>query len=108
MFVKKLNRISHSFQYFWVSQTILTAFHENSSFVFKKEYGHNFFLISRLLDLDPGFIFDYSSARVISFVPLNVEHIEHGLINFIDTKANCRHKKILTYTRTLRQFYQSL
>ncbi len=72
--------------------------------MFKKEYGLNFLLISWLLDLDPGFIFDYSSARVISFVPLNAEHFDHGLINFIDTKAKCRHIKILTCKRLCGRF----
>ncbi len=50
-------------------------------------------------------------AIVAIFPPKHTLYYNHGLINYIDTKAKCRHTKKLTWKGTLRQVfitYQSL
>ncbi len=68
-------------------------------FLLLEEFSEAIFIIL-LFSVDPFEIYD---NRPLKYGGKQKRNPVHGLINYIDTKAKCRHLKILTCKRTLRQ-----
>jgi hypothetical protein len=54
---------------------------------------------------DPDSEYESGSTDTIEFGSKTLVSTMHGLINYIDTKAKCRHLKKLTCKGTLRQVF---
>jgi hypothetical protein len=64
-----------------------------------EEFSEAIFIIL-LFSVDPFEIYD---NRPLKYGGKQKKNPEHGLINYIESKAKCRHLKILTCKRTLQQ-----